>query len=167
MKDELDQTRSAQSANRLAAVGDDWMGAAFVVCPLGVEVDFEVAEDGGGDVGWDYAAVLQIGSFVVGAADDLAVRQSAAGDNDRHAVRPMRAAACGGDLGRAAEFAHHQDQRAVEEAAALEVGDEGVQAAVDAGEQGLQALEETAPDDVVAVVVEDAEAAADDHEGDA
>ena len=166
-RDSRRQTRSAQFANRLAAVGDDGMGAAFVVGPLGAEVDLQVAEDGGGDVGWDDAAFLQIGAFVVGAADDLAVRQSAACDDDRHAVGPVRAAAGGGDLGRAAEFAHHQDQRAVEQAAAFEIGDESVEAAVDAGEEGLEALEETAPDDVVAVIVEDAEAAADDHEGDA
>ena len=79
----------------------------------------------------------------------------------------MCAAAGGGDLGRAAEFAHHQDQRAVEQSTAFEIRDEGVEAAVHAGEQGLEALEEAAPDHVVAVNVEDAEAAADDDERDA
>jgi hypothetical protein len=71
-----------------------------------------------------------------------------------------------GDRRRPAELPHHQDQGAVEQAPCLQVVDQCINRAVDARQERLEALDQTAPDHVVAVVVEEPEEAADDHEGD-
>ena len=58
----------------------------------------------------------------VGRADDLAALDAAAGQGDVEDLGEVVAAGVGVDLGRAAELAHPDDQRAVEHAVALQVG---------------------------------------------
>ena len=52
-----------------------------------------MAEDCCREIGGNHAAVPDFASVFIGAADHLAVRDSAAGDQHRHAVGPVRAAA--------------------------------------------------------------------------
>ena len=64
-------------------------------------------------------------------ADDDAAFQAAAGHHQAPGVRIMIAPARGIQPRRAAEFAHRDDQRVIEQAALLEIGDEAMQDAVE------------------------------------
>ena len=89
------------------------------------EVDAKVGEDRGGEVLRGNLAVQDRVALAIGGADDLTVTEAAAGENQRHHVGPVVAAGVAVDDGGAAEFAHHQDQRLVEQSALFEVLNQG------------------------------------------
>ena len=66
-------------------------------------------------------------------ADDLASLDAAAGQCDVEHLGEVVAAGIGVDLGRSAEFAHPDDQRLIEHAALLQVGDQGCEPWIDLG----------------------------------
>ena len=74
--------RSAELGNGPAAIADDRLRSTLEIGPMGAEVDLEMAEHGGRDIGGDHATVSDVISLVVRAADDLTVRHSSAGDQD-------------------------------------------------------------------------------------
>ena len=82
-----------------------------------------------------------------------------------HHARPVVAPGVFVDRGAAAKLAHHEDQRAVEQAAIFEVGDDGVQCAVHAGQQGSQAFFDAAPFHLIAMMIKVTPGTADGHEG--
>ena len=93
--------------------------------------------------------------------------QAATGHHHGHHARPVVAAGVLVDDWSTAKLSHHQDERGVEQAAAFEIGDDGVQGLVHAREQRLEALLNAAPADFVAVMVEVTPGTADEHKADA
>src|SRR5579862_9123244 len=96
-----------------------------------VLVEAELVEDGGVDVAEVVAVLDGVEADVVGGADDLAAFDAAAGEPHGEAEVVMVAATAGGAGGAAfgfggtAEFAAPEEERAVQEAAAFQVFDEG------------------------------------------
>src|SRR5690606_21820903 len=116
---------------------------------VGVRVDAERGVDGGGDVPGGVTLGCGIGAHAVGAAEHFAAADAGAGHDDRVGGGPVLAAG-GGALGPgfqsdergSAEFAHTDDERVVEQAAVVEVFQQGGEAEVEAREQAvLQRLE--------------------------
>ena len=99
-----------QSPNRSPALGYNRLRPALAVGPVGVQVDAQVAIDGGTDVGGGDAAGPDLAAAGVGAADHLAVAEAAACHQDGHATEPVFAAAGAPlrKLRRSAKLAHHQ-----------------------------------------------------------
>src|SRR5262249_8030503 len=139
---------------------------ALRVVPGGVEVDAQVAEDCGGQVGRPDAPVLDVVAFAVGAANDLAAGQTTAGQQHRHAVGPVVPARVLVDYWPPAKLAQHQDQRCIQQPAGVQVVDQGVNDAIDARQERLESLDDAAPFHVVAVVIEVAPGTADKDKGD-
>src|SRR5262249_28758353 len=83
----------AQLWDRSAAIGHDRLGSALRVGPLGAEVDAQVAEDGGSQVGRRDASIFYVATLSVRAAYHLAMSQTAAGYEHRHAIGPVLATA--------------------------------------------------------------------------
>jgi hypothetical protein len=112
----------------------DEIWAVLAVVEDVVGGDVEEVVDGGGDVGGGVAAGGGVGALAVGGADDLADLGAAAGEEDRAGGAPVVAAAVFVDFGGTAELGEEDDERVVEEAALVEVVDEGGEGAVDAGD---------------------------------
>src|SRR5436190_2605864 len=74
-----------------AVVGDDRLGAALRVGPLGVQVDAQVVVHRGSEVGGGHARVFHLASPGVGAADHLAAGEAASGYQHGHAAGPVLA----------------------------------------------------------------------------
>src|SRR5690349_18334658 len=91
----------------------------------GVGVDAEVVVDGGGDVLGADGAVDDVLAAGAAAADGLAEAQAAAGEEDAEGVAPVVAAGVAVHARGAAEFAHDDDEGALELAALDQVFDQG------------------------------------------
>ena len=120
-------------------------GAAGGVDQLGLGVEAEPPVDRGGQVGGGDRVGGGVGAVAVAGAVDVAPLDAAAGEHGRVAVGPVVAAGVAVDPGRPAELAERDDQGRVEQAAGVEVLDQGRQAPVGDRQQ------------VVAVLVEDLE----------
>src|SRR5579871_3995247 len=81
-----------QRGNRAAAIADDRMGTALRIGPLAVEVNFEVAENCGRQVGGNHSPILEIITALIRAAEHLTMLCLSAGHEHRHAIRPVGAA---------------------------------------------------------------------------
>src|SRR5437870_1014430 len=81
--------RLRQLGDRPAALSDDRLGSALQVSPLGAEVDAQVAEDGGPEIGGGDAGFFHVIPLGVRAADHLAAGEAATGHEHRHAVEPV------------------------------------------------------------------------------
>ena len=124
-----------------------------------------MVEHGRGEIaGADFAA-LDVVAFAVGAADDLAVLQAAAGHHHRHHARPMLAASGLGHHGAATELAHHQNERAVEQSAIFEIGDDCVQGAINGGQQRCESFLDATPFHFITMMIEVTPGSADGDEG--
>src|SRR5690349_17450493 len=86
-------------------------------------------------------------------ADDLISRRAGAGKEHRHRVRPVVAAGVTVDLRRTAKFAQCDDERAREQAALIQVVDQGRDGVVPA-RQSLPACVENADVMIPATVIE-------------
>lgn len=100
--------------------------------------DAEGVVDGGGEVLGGLGVAGGVAAVFVGGADDRAAGDAAAGEEDALDEAPVVAsgelgAGDLGDLGGAAEFAGHDDEGVVEEAAVVEVVEEGGHGAVHRG----------------------------------
>ena len=70
----------------------------------------ERGESGGVDIGWGDGALQRDGADGVRGSDYLAALNSSSSQNDAVTAGPVIAAAVLVDLGRAAEFAHPDDE---------------------------------------------------------
>ena len=77
------------------------------------------------------AAAGDVIAFAVGAADDAAVVESTAGHHHGHHTCPVSAAGSLCHHGGTSEFAHHQNQRIIEQSALLKICDDSIQCAID------------------------------------
>src|SRR5262245_31189314 len=93
--------------------------------------DTETGEDGGPQVGRAEVPVDRPLAAPVGGADRTAPLDPAAGEQGRVTLAVVLAAGAVVDLGRAAELAHRDDQRRVEQAAPVQVLEQGRQGAVE------------------------------------
>src|SRR5947208_160901 len=115
----------------MSAFGDDGNWSALRVDPMRREVDAKVLEDRRGEVLRTHGTVFDIVAARVGAADDLAVLQAAAGEDHAHAIEPVIAAGVLRHDRTATELAHDQDQRVVELASLVEISDKLRDGAID------------------------------------
>jgi len=110
-----------------------------------VEVDAEVLEDGGGEVGRADGFISDVATVGGGGAVDLASADTSTGDEGGEGVGPVVATGDGGrivldelaDLGCAAEFTDDRDESVFEESPIVEVGEEGGEGAVEDGAEDV------------------------------
>src|SRR5438132_1634287 len=107
-------------------------------------VDLEGAVKAAKQVGYADRLRLDVGAVAARAANEAAALDAGAGQG--HVERPWVViaaglVAAGVDLGRAAEFAHPDDQRPVEHAALFEVADQGGEGGIDLPGEGFHAGE--------------------------
>src|SRR5437879_3781942 len=114
--------RSKHLPNDFAAA--DRKRPAEVVVDLGIRRIAEGVEDRGGEVLRLYSAVTWIGADLIGAADDLAALDAAAGQRGRIHEAPVVAAGAGVHSRRSAELRRPHYQRLVEHAADRQVRQE-------------------------------------------
>src|SRR5437899_2533738 len=134
-------SRSNSSANKLrdrvGALLDDLDGpAAGGIDGPGV-IDAERLADGGQEVAGRNWAIGDAGGAGIRLADELAAADAGAGQDRAPGARVVVAAAVPVHLRRAAELAHPHHQRALEQAAVLQVADERAHAAIHLGHQPL------------------------------
>ena len=126
---------SNQLADGLGAVFDEVVGAAFGVGDGGgVDVDAEVAVEGGEDFGEGDGAAVCLAAEAVGGADDLTVGHAAAGEEGHGDAGPVVAPDLGTDDGGAAKLAPDEDGAVFVEAALVEVFNECGDALIKDGE---------------------------------
>src|SRR5213594_2367142 len=94
-------------------------------------VDAHFGVKRGGEIFGPIDTVGSAIAFGIGRADDLAARHAAAGHQDGHGMGPVVAARVFVDLGSAAKLAEDNDHGGVEQAALVEVVDQGCYAAIE------------------------------------
>src|SRR5579872_385497 len=83
---------SGELWNRTAILGHDRDRTAFWIFPVGGRVDAKVPENRGREVRRADSPVLDVVTLRVSTPDHLARGQSTAGNQHRHAIRPVVAA---------------------------------------------------------------------------
>src|SRR5262245_55881270 len=106
------------------------MRPASLVNYLRRRVDAESPEDRCREVAWRDRIGRRIGSVPITGAVDRAAADSAAGQEDCVAMRPVVAAALAVDLRGSPELAHRDNERAFEKPAGVEIFDQGRQPAI-------------------------------------
>lgn len=116
------------------ATAGDGDGAVALAADFGGGIDAEEMEHGGGEVIGSDEVFGGIGGVLIGGAEGESAFHPAAGEEDGVAVGPVIAADVSVDARGAAEFAHPEDEGGVEQAAFVEIREQGGQGLIHEGQ---------------------------------
>lgn len=93
---------------------------------MGVKVNAEMMENRSSEIARGHAATFDITTLTVGAADNLTMSQSTAGNNHGHHTRPVVSAGIFIDGWATAKLTQHENERAIEQTTIFKIGHNGV-----------------------------------------